>query len=106
MPFEPGQSGNPTGRPKGSANKASRQLKEMIANFLVEHFEEVEQCFKELKGKEKIKTYCEMLSFIMPKLKPLNDDMLDRLDEVELEDLFERLKNESTKTIQNSKGET
>jgi hypothetical protein len=34
-PFEPGQSGNPAGRPKGARNKVSEKLLETLA----EHFE-------------------------------------------------------------------
>lgn len=33
MPFRQGTSGNPTGRPKGAKNKASRELKEFWREF-------------------------------------------------------------------------
>ena len=34
MPYETGTSGNPTGRPKGSANKAAAAAREIIAAAL------------------------------------------------------------------------
>ncbi len=36
MPFKPGESGNPAGRPKGSANKITEELKEAFALVLEE----------------------------------------------------------------------
>ena len=34
MPFKEGQSGNPNGRPKGSENKLTKNIKEMVFNAL------------------------------------------------------------------------
>ena len=34
MPFKEGQSGNPNGRPKGSENKLTKSIKEMVFNAL------------------------------------------------------------------------
>jgi len=34
MPFKPGESGNPDGRPKGSENKLTKNIKEMLLDTL------------------------------------------------------------------------
>src|ERR1700722_2769502 len=92
MPFEKGESGNPAGRPKGSLNKTAKDLRQMISDFLVENFEEVQKSFKEIPPKEKIKVYCHLLAFAVPKLRPSDELMLERLSDEELNELFEKLK--------------
>ena len=42
MPFEPGQSGNPAGRPKGSPNKIAQEIKEAFALTLQNKLPELE----------------------------------------------------------------
>ncbi len=92
MPFEQGESGNPTGRPKGAMNATAKLLRQMISDFLVENFVEVQKSFKELPPKEKVKTFCKLLTFAVPRLKASDDLLLERLSDQELNDLFERLK--------------
>ena len=99
MPFEKGESGNPAGRPKGSLNKTAKDLRQMISDFLVENFEEVQKCFKELPPKEKVKTYCHLLAFAVPKLRPSDELMMERLTDQELDELYEKLKEAANKQI-------
>ena len=91
MPFEKGESGNPAGRPKGAMNATAKLLRQMISDFLVENFEEVQKSFKEVPPKEKIKTYCHLLAFAVPKLKASDELMLERLSDQELDELFKKL---------------
>jgi len=91
MPFEKGESGNPAGRPKGAMNATAKLLRQMISDFLVENFEEVTKSFKELPPKEKVKTFCKLLTFAVPRLKASDELLLERLTDQELNDLFKRL---------------
>lgn len=43
MPFKPGESGNPAGRPKGRANKITEELKEAFAQVLGNKLPEFEE---------------------------------------------------------------
>lgn len=43
MPFQPGQSGNPEGRPKGSKNKIKTEIAEQFANVLEGKLPDVER---------------------------------------------------------------
>lgn len=99
MPFEKGESGNPAGRPKGSLNKTAKDLRQMITDFLVENFEEVQKCFNEIPPKEKIKVYCKLLAFALPKLRASDELMMERLTDQELDELFEKLKEAANKQI-------
>jgi hypothetical protein len=99
MPFEKGESGNPAGRPKGSMNATAKLLRQMISDFLVENFEEVQQSFKELPPKEKVKTFCKLLTFAVPKLRASDELMLERLTDQELDELLEKLKEAANKQI-------
>lgn len=88
MPFEKGISGNPEGRPKGVTNKTSAQLRETITAFLENNFERVVTDFEGLKPKERVKFYCDLLQYGLP-----------RLQAVQLETGFEYLTDDQLQAI-------
>ena len=90
MPFEKGNSGNPDGRPKGTNNKLTKQLRETINDFLETNFESVIQDFEKLTPKERLKFYCELLQYGLPKLQA-----------VQMETEFEKLSDEQLNYIIN-----
>jgi len=106
MAFEKGESGNPAGRPKGALNKTTRELRQMISDFLMENFEEIKETFKEMPPKEKVKLYCDLLKFALPRLRPSDDLLLERLSDDELNELFEKLKDAANRQLQESEAET
>ncbi len=71
MAFEKGESGNPAGRPKGALNKKTKELRQMISDFLLENFEEVQKTFKELPPKGKVKLYCDCFHSHYPVCVPV-----------------------------------
>jgi hypothetical protein len=79
-PFEPGQSGNPAGKPKGSRNK----LGEAFIQALYEDFTEHGTSVIEAVRAEKPDQYLKVVASILPKeLKvttevELNDEQLDQ----------------------------
>jgi hypothetical protein len=89
----------PGRRPKGALNKTARDLRQMISNFLMENFEEVQKSFKEIPPKEKIKVYCNLLAFAVPKLRPSDELMLERLSDEELNELLEKLKEAANRQL-------
>jgi hypothetical protein len=100
MPFIQGESGNPDGRPVGSQNKRKKQLREMIENFLVNNFEAVVEEINTLPSKDKIKFYVGLLPYGLGKVKAEGDVSLDRLTDQEIDEIFEKLKEVATRTIE------
>ena len=93
MPFKKGTSGNIAGKPKGTTNKASNQLRELISGFLEDRFQDVVNDFKKLSPKERVKSYTDLLQFAVPKLQNTSLDVdFERLDEDQLDEIIERLK--------------
>jgi hypothetical protein len=70
MPYETGTSGNPTGRPKGSANKATAAARESIAAALAgANAEKLATQLDSLTGKDYIDAYVKLAEFVTPKLQ-------------------------------------
>ena len=70
MGLQKGQTNNPAGRPKGAINKANRELREMIKDFLTENLENFQEEFDNLDTKDKLKFIADILPYGLPKYQP------------------------------------
>jgi hypothetical protein len=94
MPFEKGISGNREGRPKGAMNKTSLQLREAITDFLENNFERVVKDFEELKPRDRVKFYCDLLQYSLPRLQAVQlETDFERLPDDQLDKIISELKN-------------
>ena len=89
MTFIKGESGNPMGRPKGSLNRNTAHLRELISGFLNSNFETVTGDFEALQPKDRIKYYCELLQFGLPKLQTtVMESRYDSLPEDQIDEII------------------
>jgi len=94
MPLPKGRTNNPNGRPIGSTNKVSADLKQRIADLLDEKFDRFNEALNSLDDKEMVKAYTDLVPFAVPKMasasvtiesieevkKSVNDLFPDQLD--------------------------
>lgn len=69
--FQPGESGNPNGRPKGSVNKSTKQVRQAYQNLVEMNLDNMTQWLSQVAAEnpEKAMTLMLQLSeFIIPKL--------------------------------------
>ena len=69
MAFTKGKSGNPNGRPKGSKNKATSDLREFVLDFLECNKEKVQRDFDALEPKDRAQLYFKVMEYALPKLQ-------------------------------------
>lgn len=92
MAFEKGQSGNPGGRPKGSGNKVTTQLRETITGFLEDRFDQVKKDFSKLSPASRVRLYIELLQYSVPKLQSVQvETEFDRLPDDQLQELADKV---------------
>ena len=92
MPFEKGHTYG-KGRPKGSTNKNSREIREMITQIVSDNLDETKQRLSNLKDADYFKAMGMLMKHVLPQQKQIeqvNDDMptnfqieiIDRIDQV------------------------
>jgi hypothetical protein len=96
MGFKKGVSGNPTGRPIGSKNKTTEEIREKISDFLNEVWPQVQTDFKELDPEKRMFFYEKLLKYSIPPLQSISMQAeiksdLDRLSDDQLAELADRL---------------
>ena len=63
------------GRTKGTPNKLTNEVRQMLVNFLDEKFDEVTNLWSELDHREKISLFLQLSKIVLPKLTI--DNMID-----------------------------
>lgn len=92
MPFEKGTSGNPGGRKPGTPNKINQQLRETITDFLECNFQKIIDDFEDLNPKDRVKLYCDLLQYGLPKLQAVQiESEIERLPEDQLDYIINQI---------------
>lgn len=84
MGLPKGRTNNINGRPKGTANKVTNELREKFTQLLEANFEKIQSDIDALEPKDRIKTILELSKFVLPTLKAtdlsLGVDVSKRID--------------------------
>jgi len=67
--YKKGESGNPTGRPIGTQNKETVNLREWLKKITVESRDQIEADIKGLKPLERCMLIVKLLEYVMPKMR-------------------------------------
>lgn len=65
--MEKGKTNNPNGRPKGTPNKITTDLREFIGLLLNDNLEQLRADFEKLEGKDRLIVMERLLSYVLPK---------------------------------------
>lgn len=89
---------NPNGRPKGSKNKVTKDLRLAVKSFLDANWDDMMKSYKKLEPKDKLTFYEKLLSYALPKLQSIDAnvmfaDKLEQLTEAQLNTLIDHILN-------------
>lgn len=74
MAQQKGQTGNPNGRPKGSKNKATKEIKNFAVSFIEGRQEQFLKDFDSLTPLDRVKIYEKIMQYVIPKAVKLETD--------------------------------
>ena len=93
--FRPGESGNPTGRRRGTRNRVTRELRDLIKSFLESHFEETIVIWEKANPREKLTFFINLLPYILPRMEKASLDIsFDQLTENDIDKIINHLLNQ------------
>jgi predicted ATP-grasp superfamily ATP-dependent carboligase len=93
MGLQKGKTNNPAGRPSGSLNKLSKDLRKNITDFLEENFEVVKLEWQKLEGKDKLQFYKDLIQYAIPKMQTMEfQSEFERLSDEDLDRIINELK--------------
>jgi hypothetical protein len=93
MPFKKGQSGNPTGKPKGASNKVTKELRDVLKSIIEVEIEQIPVYLSKIKRPElKLKLISELLPYVLPKFSNISlNSAIERLPNDQLDELYNRI---------------
>ena len=91
-----GKTNNPNGRPKGSPNKVSTDLRKWINQFIEDNRQQIKRDWKTLEPKDRIMLFEKLLKYTLPTLQATSITTdLSKLTDEQLDQIIERLSKNS-----------
>lgn len=78
-----GHTNNPNGRPKGTPNKVTQNMREWIAALIDNNREQIEEDLKALEPKERVQMLERLMQYVVPKQQAVSADMSRNMPLVE-----------------------
>jgi len=88
MGLTKGKTNNPAGRPPGSPNKVTKEVRDILKDFVNENFEKVKKDFATLPAKDRVKIFVDLLQYVIPKYQAIRttvEDVTEYPDEIRIE---------------------
>ncbi len=110
MPFEKGESGNPNGRPKGSKNRSTKDMKKALSQLIDDNLDNMSDWLAEMaKDDPKAAFQCmlSLMEFHMPKMSRVTwvgekEEMADHKINIHAQEIADAVEREMQKVLQNS----
>ena len=94
MGLQKGQTNNPNGRPVGTQNKVTTDLRQSINDFLNDNWEQVKKDFEQLTPKDRLLFIEKLFKYSIPTLQATSlNTSFDRLTDEQLNEIINRLTN-------------
>ena len=66
-----GKTNNPKGRPAGVPNKVTKELRQIIDEFINDNIDKVKKDFEKLEPKDRIRLFVDLLQYAIPKYQSI-----------------------------------
>ena len=91
--YKKGQSGNPTGKPRGAKNRTTEQMRKLLQSFIEGKINELETIWKDLEPWQKLQFMDRLLKHTLP--APLHS--IEQFSEDDLDLLIDKLRQKQAK---------
>lgn len=71
--LKPGSKLNPNGRPKGASNRTTKEMRQIIKEYISNELENVDSLLEKLSPKERLDILTKLLPFVLPKQQEIVD---------------------------------
>ena len=87
-----GKTNNPNGRPKGTPNKITKNLREKISEWLENNFSTIQSDLMLMEPAQRVKAYSDLLKYALPALQNVSASFdFENMTDTQIEKIVEML---------------
>ncbi|MBZ4676375.1 MAG: hypothetical protein JG782_994 [Anaerophaga sp.] len=92
MGLPKGKTNNPRGRPKGTKNKSTNEIKGLIQDFISRNLDDLQTQYSQLEPKDKLIFFERILKYVLPQQRDVNQTInFKELSDEEMDMLINKL---------------
>jgi len=92
MGLPKGKTNNPDGRPKGTPNRTTAQIKELLNEFVSMNLEDIQEQYNQLEPREKLQFFERVLKYVVPQQQSYVENIdVSQLSESEIDSLLDKI---------------